>query len=118
VSIQVKGMEVKPWNPGTLEPYFRLKAMVSLIKIPPLFQEQLSIPDQVKVHGQTLGECLEDLIRQYPEVRSWLFDPNDLLRVLLSIKNETIWTWNTKDNLERTLDRGEEIRILAIYAGG
>jgi molybdopterin converting factor small subunit len=92
--------------------------MTALIKIPPLFREHLPIPEAVEVQGRTIGECLDDLIRQYPEVRSWLYGPHDLLKVLLVLNQETIWNWKTKENLDRPLKPGEELRILAIYAGG
>jgi len=92
--------------------------MATLVKIAPVLQEHLQIPGTVEVHGKTIGECLDDLIRQYPEIRNWLFDPNDLLRVLISIDNEAILSLNTKSNLERTLSPADEIRILAIFSGG
>jgi molybdopterin converting factor small subunit len=92
--------------------------MPTLVKIAPALQEHLQIPGTVEVHGKTIRECLDDLIRQYPEIRSWLFDPNDLLRVLVGINNEAIMTLNTKSHLDRVLNTDDEIRILAILAGG
>ncbi|MGA3084907.1 MAG: hypothetical protein ABSE95_08935 [Thermodesulfobacteriota bacterium] len=92
--------------------------MSTLVKIAPVLQEQLQIPETVEVDGKTIGEGLDDLIRQYPEIRSWLFDPNDLLRVLIGINNEAILNLNTKSLLHRALKPDDEIRILAIYAGG
>lgn len=95
-----------------------LEKMGTLVKIAPILQEQVKIPDKVEVQGKTIGECLDDLIRQYPEIRSWLFDPNDLLRVLITINHEAILALNTKSHLSRTLKPDDEIRILAVYAGG
>jgi len=92
--------------------------MATLVKIAPVLQEHLQIPGTVEVHGKTIGECLEDLTRQYPEVRRWLFDPNDLLRVLIGINNEAIMNLNTKSQLDKALNPDDEIRILAILAGG
>jgi len=92
--------------------------MATLVKIAPVLQEHLQIPGTVEVHGKTIGECLDDLIRQYPEIRSRLFDPNDLLRVLIGINNEAIMTLNTKSQLDKALNPDDEIRILAILAGG
>jgi molybdopterin converting factor small subunit len=92
--------------------------MSTLVKIAPVLQEQLQIPDTVEVQGKTIGECLDDLIRQYPEIQGWLFDANELLRVLISINNEAISVMNTKSHLDRVLNPDDEIRLLAIYAGG
>ena len=92
--------------------------MGTVVRISPILQEHSQIPGMVEVHGNTVRECLDDLMRQYPEIRSWLFDQNDLLRVLFSINNEEILALNTKSNLDRTLNPADEIRILAIFAGG
>lgn len=92
--------------------------MSTLVKIAPVLQEQLQIPDTIEVHGKTVEECLDDLIRQYPEIQSWLFDSSELLRVLISINNEAISAMNTKSHLNRVLNPDDEIRLLAIYAGG
>ncbi len=95
-----------------------MEKMTTLVKIAPVLQEHLQIPETVEVYGKTIGEGLDDLIRQYPEIRSWLFDPNDLLRVLIGINNEVILNLNTKGLLDRALKLDDEIRILAILAGG
>jgi ThiS family. len=95
-----------------------MERMATLVKIAPVLQEHLQIPGTVEVQGKTIGECLDDLIRQYPEIRSRLFDPNDLLRVLIGINNEAIITLNTKSQLDKALNPDDEIRILAILTGG
>lgn len=92
--------------------------MDRVISIAPVLHEHLKIPGMVEVCGNTIRECLDDLIRQYPEIRSWLFDRNDLLRVLTCINNEEILAPYIKGNLDRTLDPADEIQILAILAEG
>ena len=92
--------------------------MGTVVKIAPILQERSQIPGMVEVQGNTIGECLDDLIRQYPEIRSWLFGQNDLLRVLISVNNEETLALNTNSNLGRTLNPADEIRILAIVSGG
>ena len=92
--------------------------MSTLIRIAPLLREHLQIPDTVEVNGHTLGACLEDLSRQYPEIRDFLFSPKDLLRVLVTIDNKEILALNVQKNMERVLQPDDEIQILAVVAEG
>jgi len=95
-----------------------MEKVAHLVKIAPILQEHLDIPGTVEVQGKTIGECLDDLVRQYAELRSWLFDPNELLRVLIGLNNEAVMTLSTKSLLDRVLKPDDEIRIVAILAGG
>jgi len=81
-------------------------------------QEQLRIPAMVEVHGKTIGECLDDLMRQYPEVRAWLLDRNEMLRVLISTNNQEMLTMDRKSDMDRRVRPADEILILAILSGG
>ena len=92
--------------------------MSTLVRIAPLLGEHLQIPDTVKVDGDTLGDCLEDLSRQYPEIRDFLFSPKDLLRVLVTIDNKEIFALNVQKNLDRVMKPDDEIQILAVVAEG
>jgi len=92
--------------------------MSTTVKIAPLLREHLQIPDTVEVDGDTLGECLENLGRQYPEIRDFLFSPKDLLRVLVTIDNKEILALNIQKNLDRVLNSDDEIQILAVVAEG
>lgn len=93
-------------------------AMSTLIRIAPLLREYLHIPETVEVNGDTLGLCLEDLSRQYPEIRDFLFSPKDLLKVLVTIDNREILALNVQKNLDRVLNPDDEIQILAVVAEG
>ena len=92
--------------------------MGTVVRIAPLLQEHLRIPARVEVRGKTIGECLRDLIRQYPEVREWLLGRNDLLRVFISTNNEEMLVMNRKSDMDRMVDPSDEILILAILSGG
>ena len=92
--------------------------MSTLVRIAPLLREHLQIPDTVEVTGDTLGVCLEDLSRQYPEIRDFLFSPKDLLRILVIIDNKEILALNVQKNLDRALKPDDVIQILAVVAEG
>lgn len=40
----------------------------------PALQEYINYPKEVTVRGTTVGECLNDFIRQYPGAEKWLLD--------------------------------------------
>lgn len=88
------------------------------VKIAPILREHLQIPGIIEIHGDTVKDCLDDLIRQYPGIRCWLFERNDLLRVLISLNNKEILNLNKESETNRILKPDDEIRILAIYSGG
>lgn len=87
------------------------------VKISPLLQEYADIPAVLEVDGNTIGECLDDLIKQSPESRSWLFGQDSLTRVIISINNVEIVTLDN-DGLKRRLKSDDEIMIFAIASGG
>lgn len=87
------------------------------VKIGPRLQEYTGIPETLEVNGRTVGECLDDLIRQYPESNEWLFDQNGLLRVVISVNNaETVVP--DKQGLNRVLKPDDELQIFAVIGGG
>jgi molybdopterin converting factor small subunit len=87
------------------------------VKISPLLREYSAIPDTLEVTGNTVGQCLDDLIRQYPESGDWLFDQNGLLRVLVSINNVETVAFD-KEGLGRILKADDELQIFAVIGGG
>ena len=91
--------------------------MSTKVIITPVLQDYFNIPSVLLVNGNTIGECLDDLIRQYPEARGLLFDQNDMLPVLVSINNQETVIMNS-DNLDRVMNSDDEIQISAVIGGG
>ncbi len=87
------------------------------VKISPLLQGYADIPDTLEVTGNRVGQCLDDLLRQYPESRDWLFDQNGLLRVLVIINNVETVAFD-KEGLDRILKADDELQIFAVIGGG
>jgi len=92
--------------------------MNTTIRISPALQEYVNVPSSVEVQGDTISQCMDDLILKYPAIRACLFERNDLLRVLISINNVEILSVDKKMDMDRILDMDDEIYILAIVAGG
>jgi len=41
---------------------------MTIIRINPLLQEHAELPAVVEVSGETVGECLDDLIQKFPQL--------------------------------------------------
>lgn len=91
--------------------------MGTSVRLAPILQEHLGIPGTVEASGRTVGECLDDLTRHYPELGR-LIRHGDMLRVLIGINNEEVVPVYSAPGLERVVAPGDEIRILAILSGG
>lgn len=86
------------------------------ITIPQLLREYTKSQGIVEVNGNTVGECLDDLIRQYPDTKRWLFDRNGVLLVLIRInEDETI---RHRKGLNKPVKNGDELYIFNILGGG
>ena len=88
--------------------------MSTKVKIGHLLQEYLEIPSVLEVEGKTVGQCINNLIKQYPEIRNWLYDQNSLLRVLITINNVEVVTPD-KEGFDRILKDQDDLQIFAQY---
>ena len=72
--------------------------------------------ETVAVDGTTVGACLDDLVRQYPQLRERLFDSHGKLRHFIEIylNNESAYP----DEMKRPTQDGDEIHIVILLAGG
>jgi molybdopterin converting factor small subunit len=68
------------------------------------------------VSGGTVGECLNDLVRQYPDIGPVLFDKNGLLHsiVFVSVNMNSVYP----EKLDRLVAENDELFIILIIAGG
>jgi len=70
----------------------------------------------VAVEGRTVGECLSQLIRQFPEMGKVLFATKDKLQnnVEIFINDATAYT----NELVKPVKEGDEIHLVVMLAGG
>jgi molybdopterin converting factor small subunit len=87
------------------------------VRIAPILQEHLRVPGTVEVDGTTAGECLDDLIRRYPELDE-LIHQGSMLQILIGINSEEAVPIKSAHTPERGLRSGDEIRIFAVLSGG
>ncbi len=70
----------------------------------------------VAVEGKTVGECLNELVKQFPDMEKALFSKKDrLLNVIEIFVNETSAYPN---ELLKPVRDGDEIHIVVMLAGG
>lgn len=72
-------------------------------------------PDEIRVAGTTVGECLADLVRQYPDTEKLLFDARGRLHktVYVFVNRESMF----KAESSRPVSDKDEL-ILAVLATG
>ncbi len=70
----------------------------------------------VEVSGNTVGECLYNLVSQYPQLKAELFDPAGKLwrHVFVSIN----LTSANPEKLDQPVNSSDELYIIRITAGG
>ena len=70
----------------------------------------------VDVNGNTVGECLRDLVSQYPEIEKQIFDNKGNLLSVLEIYLNGASAY--PDELKKVVKDGDEIHLLTMLAGG
>ena len=70
----------------------------------------------VETEGQTVGECLIQLIQKYPELRPVILDASGKIpsHVYVSVNLESA----RSETIERKLSAGDQIYIILVVAGG
>jgi molybdopterin converting factor small subunit len=87
------------------------------VSIAASLRQMFSVPSTVEVKGNTVAECIDDLVRQYPEARNWILNQNDVMPVFIAVKNkETVVV--DKNNLDRRIGADAEIQIFGVIGGG
>ena len=71
---------------------------------------------KVEVHGATVGECLNDLVRQFPGVKPKIFGKNGKLLNYIDIyvNQESSYP----EELAKRVNDGDRLHITLIIAGG
>lgn len=86
------------------------------IKLPQFLQHLASDQKVVEVKGKTVGECLNQLVRQYPAVKDRLFDEKGKLLkpVDIYVNGQSAYP----EELARKVKDGDELYIMLVIAGG
>ena len=72
--------------------------------------------ETVEVEGNTIGECLNNLIEHYPKMHTALFQAPNRLKNEIEIYHNSGTAY--PDELSRKVHAGDEIHITVMLAGG
>ena len=72
--------------------------------------------ESLKVHGTTVRECLEELIRQFPPMRQAVFDEKGGLRRNIEVFINAASAY--PNELSKKVSDGDEIHLTVMLAGG
>jgi len=70
----------------------------------------------VEVAGRTIGECLNDLVGRFPDMKKVLYNADGTLHKLIEIYLNLESTY--PDELRKPVGDGDEIQITLMLAGG
>ncbi|MFH0768775.1 MAG: MoaD/ThiS family protein [Chloroflexota bacterium] len=86
------------------------------IKIHPILSQYAGDRDKVEVNGSTVGDCLNDLVEQFPDIKKELFNKNGGLLHYISIWVNGADTYPAE--LAKQVRDGDELYLLPLFAGG
>ena len=74
---------------------------------------------EVAVNGATVGECLDDLVRQFPEIYKFIFvEPGKMLNFInILVNGDSVLTYSPNP-LAKPIQDGDSIDIALMLAGG
>lgn len=86
------------------------------INIHPFLTQHTNNQDVVEVNGSTVGQCLNQLVARFPELRKWLFEKNGKLNRLVEIYVNMESSY--PEELAKPVRDGDELHIIIIISGG
>jgi molybdopterin converting factor small subunit len=92
------------------------EAVSITINIHKTHREYTDEQERLEVNGQTIGECIKDLIDQYPGMKKAVFDAKGKLlsQIEIYLNMESAYP----DELKKPVRDGDEIHIVVMLAGG
>ena len=91
-----------------------MKSSVLQIYLPPSLQPLVDNIRQIGISGQSVGECLETAVQQYPSLTNAIFNKKHRVQKGLSLylNGETV------SDLNRLVKDGDKLYIINILVGG
>lgn len=89
---------------------------MSTVRVPPVLRQHTGGTRDVEASGETVGDALKDLARQYPGLESQLFSDGDLQRYVNVYVNDQDIQYLQK--LDTPVASDDTIILLPAMAGG
>jgi molybdopterin converting factor small subunit len=86
------------------------------VELSPIFAQHTDNQLVLRAKGSTVGECLDYLIKQFPDLKSAFFDKNGRLYRYIDIyvNGESAYP----EELAKPVKNGDKLNILILVAGG
>jgi sulfur-carrier protein len=88
--------------------------MAVKIKIAQVLQQFTDQNEIVEIDGSTVKQCLDNLVRKYPGVEKWIFDPNNSPLVIVLLNKELV----LPEKLDTGVTGADRIDLIPMIAGG
>jgi molybdopterin converting factor small subunit len=86
------------------------------VKIASIFLRYTNDQKVARVKGSTVGECLDQLVKQFPDLKPALYDKTGYLRRYIDIyvNDESAYP----EELAKPVKNGDKLSLLMLIAGG
>ena len=84
------------------------------VKLDFILQEFAGNRDKVEVNGTTVKQCLEDLIKRFPRMRTRLFDKDGIIIPTVLINDKAL----TPEELNQSVTENDELWLFNVLEGG
>ena len=86
------------------------------VKIPPPLYHYTSNQRSIEVTGNTIGDCLKQLIKVFPDVKPWLFDKKGKLHIYVDVQINKKSFY--PEIMSKPVKNGDELQIVYLMGGG
>jgi molybdopterin converting factor small subunit len=89
---------------------------VVAVRIPPTLRAEVGGAREVRAHGETVGDVIDDIVGRYPALGPQLLEDGELASyVNVYVGGEDI---RTRDGVETRVSNGAQVILLPAMAGG
>ena len=86
------------------------------VKFSPIFIRYTNNQQAAEVSGSTVGECLDHLVKQFPDLKTIIFDKHGKLHLYLDVyvNGESAYP----EELVKPVKDGDTLQLIMVIAGG
>lgn len=88
--------------------------MAVTIKLNLPLQKLAGNREKIEVSGSTVKQCLDDLVRQIPEAKRYVYNDDGSLALLFLLNNEAL----DDQDVNYSLAENDELWLLSVVSGG
>lgn len=86
------------------------------INLHPILSNLVNNQDVVEVNGSTVGQCLDQLVARFPELKEWIFGKDGSINNVIDIYVNMESSY--PEELAKPVKDGDELHIIIVITGG